>query len=87
MFTPRKDIEGAKVATAITIKYEIERGYVKPEINGLVPMIIVGRVSARRWYVGWNYQRHDTKDGDIAVVPHPEDFIETVKAYHWRKLV
>lgn len=59
---------------------EIQEGlaerHIKPEVNGRVPAVFVGRVSQRKYYIGWNYQDKNKQIADYADVAHPEMFVE-----------
>lgn len=59
------------------IEQDLEAGYF--ERQNLV--LFVGQISARKWYIGYNYQKN-LQVGDTIVVPHPEDYITQPKVYH-----
>lgn len=84
MVVSKRNIEMAKSLVRSEVDCGLWGGRIEKEVNGLVPMICVGQISPRKWSVFWNYQTKDT--GDIATVPHPEDFISQVRAYQVQKL-
>lgn len=58
------------------IRSDIDHGHISPVVNGYVPAVIVARIGKNKFMVTWNYQPETANDGDIAIVPHPEDFTE-----------
>ena len=55
----------------------IAKGWIQESVNGLVPTVYMGKVSARRFYIGWNYQAADAQTGDAAILPCPEHFVNS----------
>ena len=62
------------------IAFEIRMGYIAKEKIGRIPTVVIGRVSARKWWVGWNYQPITVENGETVIVPHSENFISDVIA-------
>jgi hypothetical protein len=69
----RKQVQQTIQNLVHMIMVDIENGHISPDC---VPAVIVGRMSARKWFVGWNCQVKAANPGDIATVPHREGFIE-----------
>lgn len=59
------------------IRSDIDHGYINPVVNGYVPAVFVAPISKNRFMVSWNCQPETASVGDIAIVPHPEDFTDT----------
>lgn len=58
------------------INRDIHHGHINPVVCHAVPAVFVARISANRYHVQWNYQPVGADVGDIATVPHPEDYTE-----------
>ena len=47
------------------IEKSIRMGWIANEKTGRIPTVVIGRVSARRWSVGWNYQPSTVVNGEV----------------------
>ena len=54
---------------------DVDMGIVRRNVNGLIPTVFVGQVSARKWMVGWNFQPKNIENGKMVMMPHQEEFI------------
>jgi hypothetical protein len=81
MIVSRVGIPQAIAITTEQIKTGIRMGYFRAETNGRVPTIFVGKISARRYNVLWNYLPIDTAVAQVIKPCHPEDFIGSCIVY------
>lgn len=75
-----KDIRAEIHNQIHAIDEAIENEWIDPEVNGLVSVVFLAQVSARKWCVSWCCTPRTTKPTETVNVPHPEEYQSNVEA-------